>query len=247
MAELDLEKVRSAWRDASPGDVVRALRMIEDYPPSVAAIIRQEAERRGLDAESEDAMAVAPYEPVRRLAGRSWVGLTPLRHWIDRHPRASGLVWGILAAGAPMVLVPIIRGTSPALYLGTLVAIALAGLVLAALSLRSYGRAFELAFSAWFGLVLANYGVGVAVAGRQVLGAFAVPGHVLNLLVSLCVTVGVLAAVLCTSVYVRNRYWPAREPGHCRVCEYNLRGLTEARCPECGTPFDPAEVGAGAG
>ena len=26
----------------------------------------------------------------------------------------------------------------------------------------------------------------------------------------------------------------------CPHCEYNLRGQTEARCPECGREFDPA-------
>jgi len=30
---------------------------------------------------------------------------------------------------------------------------------------------------------------------------------------------------------------PRRKLGHCRHCGYNLRGLTEPRCPECGTPF----------
>src|SRR4051794_13859762 len=31
----------------------------------------------------------------------------------------------------------------------------------------------------------------------------------------------------------------------CQTCGYNLRGLAEARCPECGEPFNPtAAVGA---
>ncbi len=30
--------------------------------------------------------------------------------------------------------------------------------------------------------------------------------------------------------------------GYCRKCRYNLTGLTEPRCPECGTEFDPATV-----
>jgi hypothetical protein len=32
-------------------------------------------------------------------------------------------------------------------------------------------------------------------------------------------------------------------PGVCERCGYNLRGLPEPRCPECGQPFDPAPHG----
>lgn len=35
------------------------------------------------------------------------------------------------------------------------------------------------------------------------------------------------------------RFVPKFQRGHCRRCGYNLKGLTEARCPECGQPFDP--------
>ncbi|HRY71506.1 MAG TPA: hypothetical protein P5304_26140 [Phycisphaerae bacterium] len=33
-------------------------------------------------------------------------------------------------------------------------------------------------------------------------------------------------------------------PGLCPQCRYDLRGLPEARCPECGRPFTPEEAGA---
>jgi len=32
--------------------------------------------------------------------------------------------------------------------------------------------------------------------------------------------------------------------GHCPQCDYNLFGLPEPRCPECGRPFTPDEIGA---
>ena len=31
---------------------------------------------------------------------------------------------------------------------------------------------------------------------------------------------------------------------HCPACDYDLRGTTEAVCPECGTPFTPAGIAA---
>jgi len=34
-----------------------------------------------------------------------------------------------------------------------------------------------------------------------------------------------------------------RHRGLCRTCGYPLHGLTEARCPECGTPFDRELLG----
>jgi len=41
---------------------------------------------------------------------------------------------------------------------------------------------------------------------------------------------------------VRRRSLARRFPDHCLKCGYNLRGLPEPRCPECGTPFDPSRL-----
>lgn len=49
------------------------------------------------------------------------------------------------------------------------------------------------------------------------------------------------AALLCAVVYFRNRYWPVYAAGQCAKCGYNLRGLSDARCPECGTSFEAPE------
>ena len=51
---------------------------------------------------------------------------------------------------------------------------------------------------------------------------------------------GVLVAIGVGAAVARWRYKvpPDSEP-RCETCGYLLRGLPEARCPECGTPFDP--------
>jgi predicted amidophosphoribosyltransferase len=56
------------------------------------------------------------------------------------------------------------------------------------------------------------------------------------LLLLTAVQVIILATV--TRSYVRMR---RRRAGHCERCSYNLRGLPEPRCPECGTAFEPPE------
>ncbi len=48
---------------------------------------------------------------------------------------------------------------------------------------------------------------------------------------------GVFAAVAIPTLLIW-RFVPKFPRGHCRRCGYNLTGLREARCPECGTGFD---------
>lgn len=56
---------------------------------------------------------------------------------------------------------------------------------------------------------------------------------------SACVTILWLSYVcwstIVSSVAIRRLY----TAGFCRQCGYDLTGLTEPRCPECGKPFDP--------
>ena len=47
----------------------------------------------------------------------------------------------------------------------------------------------------------------------------------------------VFAAVAVPTLLVW-RLLPKFPRGHCRRCGYNLTGLTEARCPECGAGFE---------
>lgn len=51
-----------------------------------------------------------------------------------------------------------------------------------------------------------------------------------------------VALVAFTVVVHRGLLRKQIRPGHCRKCGYCLLGLTRARCPECGTAFDPSRL-----
>jgi hypothetical protein len=60
-------------------------------------------------------------------------------------------------------------------------------------------------------------------------------------ILSLAFVYGVMTLV----VFARRRLWPVYRNGYCRRCGYDLRGLTEERCPECGTAFRRQESPSG--
>ena len=51
--------------------------------------------------------------------------------------------------------------------------------------------------------------------------------------------VPILALLVIPLFLLRRRLFASgRRTGACRRCDYDLQGLTEPRCPECGTPFE---------
>ena len=58
--------------------------------------------------------------------------------------------------------------------------------------------------------------------------------------------IGMGAAYLLAAIPASIHAWshPPRvlTPGECEKCGYNLFGLREPRCPECGLPFNPAAM-----
>ncbi|MBU0618088.1 MAG: hypothetical protein KKI02_10260 [Planctomycetes bacterium] len=238
--EPDLDRIRCAWQNATPGDVVRALNQIAEYAPTAAAVIREEAKRRGLTSDSSEAFPAPAYAPIRTLAtgagerlARVW---RPLRKLIERHPYISaaglGVVYYLAASNLSF------RSWVAYLWL----ALYFVGLVVICLPLRRYRLTI---------LVPVTAG---AVASAT-LCIITLPGIIAGprpsfpwMPIATALLIGfaacsILPALLLTgTAFIRNRYWPVHEPGHCRVCDYDLRGLPEPRCPECGTPFDPAEA-----
>ena len=240
MAEPDLHRIRCAWQNATPGDVVRALNQIAEYAPDVAAIIREEAERRGLTSESGESFPAPVYAPIRPLArsvterlARVW---RPLRTQIERNPFIRAAVFGI---GYYLAIINLPHRWG----LGYLwLALYFAGLVVICLPLRRYRLAFFVPFTAG-GITLGMLSV-IRLRGMiaEWPPGFSWTSIAIGLLTGFAACSMLPALLLTSVVFIRNRYWPVHEPGRCRVCDYDLRGLPKPRCPECGTPFDPAEV-----
>lgn len=61
----------------------------------------------------------------------------------------------------------------------------------------------------------------------------------LAFVVAWCLPWGMLSVV----VLIRRRRWPIFPPGQCVRCGYDLRGLPDNVCPECGTAFGENDAG----
>ena len=99
------------------------------------------------------------------------------------------------------------------------------------------------AMMAW--LTFLSFIVGSRLTGNYGLAGaagFALDGH-WNVAVRIGVFAFITYATFLFGLWVGGRRRPRVRPGHCIRCAYNLTGLTEPRCPECGTPFGLAEHG----
>jgi len=225
--DLNWDTVREAWRNASSDAVVRALNSPDDYAPGVFAILREEADRRGLDANSDEALVPPVFEHVRRAMGHA-----------RNHPFVSGMILGVLEYAVAYCAFRIVPG--PGYVLATLIALTFLGLVCICWPLRKYRAAILTPLA----VILSQDLLGKAVylySTSAGLGPPPLPARTILWiwLVNDLVFFGGFCGPLVAAVFVRNRYWPVYEPGYCGACGYNLRGLPEPRCPECGTPFDP--------
>ena len=238
MGEIELERVAEAWRRASDADLGAALSSPDDLEPDVLSLVQQEAARRGLDAAT-----IAPGTPRNRSLPRALVIGAKLRKvvfgFLSEH--------SYLVAGSVAALLAILGTTysaTVATWLGrawplwtvTLLLTYLAVVAFCARPLRSHRRVLlvSLAGSSCFTTVmqltfLLRYGV----PPQEWLAPISV-----GWLLSFAILWAVPSLILCGVVGYRRRWRPEYGPGKCAQCGYDLRGLVEPRCPECGTAFD---------
>jgi hypothetical protein len=102
---------------------------------------------------------------------------------------------------------------------------------------RSYGTAVRVGLVASIGYT----GTGaVGTLSAYLNGLLTRPSAVLAAVFTVFVVVSlVTCGILAAMVYVHRRYWPIYPLGHCAKCGYDLYGLSEPRCPECGAAFGP--------
>ena len=233
MSEAQLPRIEQAWRQATDYDVASALNSLDDYASEAVDIIKAEARRRQL--RPEDAPRISPprtYEPVRKI-------LVPtVRFFAPRRWLAAALV--AVAFEAALFLIPPPTGMVSFLQLtGGLVLGSWACLASICWPLRSHRLVIK---------VTATFAVSMIIVGfiRVRLSVFSgmplpKPFDLFASLARNLVGIWVVTSLpLCGLVWWRNRFRPIFPPGHCAKCGYNLRGLPEPRCPECGTPFKPA-------
>ena len=61
---------------------------------------------------------------------------------------------------------------------------------------------------------------------------------VLALVVVTCAVVALAVFLVWRSGYVRGWHAARKVPPTCPACGYNLSGLTQCRCPECGATYE---------
>jgi hypothetical protein len=243
MDNPDRDQVRRAWQDATDVEVAGALHNEDDYPPEELSVIQAEARRRQIDSDdpeldnagSEHALAQLTrltYRLARLLgaAGDRFFG----RH---RLIGAACVAVGVaLLSRLPPDADTRLEWTAKALLIVTCY---LTGLAYNCRPLRRYRTAVSVTAVAW-----ACHAVIGAVSVLRMPVSFPLEVWLRTCTIHAVIVWLIPCVLLCAVAFVRNRYRPVRPEGHCVVCGYDLRGLPEPRCPECGTPFDVGEKGA---
>lgn len=228
MTELYLDRLKHVWCDASDTDVARALSAPGDYVPEPYGIIQGEARRRGMQVVDPHAFALP--DPAASDAHKS-----SLVGFARSNPFVSGCLAGVLLRwGLPLFVyytVLLHWTVASVIY----VVVCSATLCVICWPLRRMRTVLVAASAAYVGAIIGSLFLYVQVG---FLRGTAWKGLVLDITLNNSAVWGIVCLLHCGAVRLHNTLWPVYEPGHCVNCGYNLRGLPEPRCPECGQPFD---------
>lgn len=232
MSDPNLRQVEAAWREAGDTDLAAALGTPEDVPPEVYSVIQAEARRRNVD--HTDAARREHSSNVAMLLIRTGV------RFVASHPIVSAAAFGAVLSVCAVQAREVSQNWHPSTWLALYFGIFLTGVGAISWPLRVYRLGALNVVAAVGGTVsVALFDLRIAYPATTRLGAL-----VMLLLGALAAWI-VMTAFLCGIVFLRRRYWPFVPPGHCAKCGYDLRGLPEPRCPECGRPFEKETQGGG--
>ncbi len=221
------DQLEQAWRSAPDAHVQRALGSPDDYSPQAYSVIQAEAARRGIVAMGTlhpDPFPESVYLRLLAPAGRFL--------WDHRLFTAFLLAAGLRAASTR--LAPAMAAVNPLMYAAGYLALLTICMSLLAFPLRSYSLAARVTLAGCLGQIpisLASF-----LINQEIIG----PGiwfWLFSPVVQIVVGWGLPFAMIVLVIVLRRKYAPVFAPGHCRRCGYDLKGLPQPRCPECGTPF----------
>lgn len=232
MNEARVETIRSIWRNASDQEVFQALGRLDDFEKFAQEVICAEAKKRSLDPPP------ARLECLEiKSCGRGWVLRVPV---LLQHFSVQLLAVSVAPLGIIVIRDVLFAEANWAMRLVLGLLVWPTATCALCFPLTSYGRTLVLSLVAGVAFCVSA----MAMQYRQ--WRFQAPfflswwGTALVVILA-CLFMGGIGLL---SVYLRRRYRPIRTPGECNRCGYDLRGLPEARCPECGTPFSKDSVGA---
>lgn len=221
-----------AWRNANDAEVVRGIANPSDYTLEAFDILQAEAHRRGIDAAtSPDEHPTLDSLYLRLL----WVVLT----FFWRHRLFTAFLYGFAVRAAGGAIAPRVPSIHPFLWLALFLTTYTAGIGTLCWPLRAYRPVASIAAFAFLGMGAASLPGMVAFIRNTPfdplfgLYFFLAPPSI-GWLVPFLILSGV--------VFLRNRFRPVFPSGHCSKCGYDLQGLPEPRCPECGKPFELQEA-----
>jgi hypothetical protein len=239
MTDGERQTVEQAWRTATEAGLIQALNHPEDFPATVFAIVRAEADRRGLPTDPATIARLAEAAARDQWSARCLDFVKAVGRLPPAHPLMSACLLGVSDRLVGPLLLLILGPAASRLAWwvanGSCLVVYLFCLAWICWPLRNYFTVVIVA------LVAATCTLLIRLPDMFAVFRF---GGWPSLLYGGVIPFAILLAgpmlLLSAGVFVRKRFWPVYGPHQCAHCGYDLRGLPEPRCPECGTPFVPA-------